>query len=338
MQKKNTKPKQEKTNSAQYGLGRYTTPEIKLNKTQERIIRIESSFKDEFKSIEGTEIKILYDLAELWRLGGEEDIREDAAKLFSNTKIGGEFFIWLFNDFFANPIMKIHEIEKVATTQKKQLKKPKNYLRKNVYSQFQSAFFKMKERKSKSEEMSASFEKYRINVLNRLLIQCFEDEEVKNIVLEMGRMTRHSITSPRFMRKDWDSFLNTLFSATKCTIDEIKAELESTKNLDVTQKKIVQETDQPSTERENMDEGTPNLDVDFADASDPIALGHVIKNTRLSAGLSQGKLESKSKISVSTISRIETGKGTTPNLDTLKDIAEATDTEIQIRFVPKKHL
>ena len=78
------------------------------------------------------------------------------------------------------------------------------------------------------------------------------------------------------------------------------------------------------------------IETDFANASDPKALGEAIRNARLSAGLSQGKLEKSSNISISTISRIETGKGTTPNLETLKEIAEATNSELQIRFTPKK--
>ena len=77
------------------------------------------------------------------------------------------------------------------------------------------------------------------------------------------------------------------------------------------------------------------INTEFASASDPLSLGSAIKNARLNAGLSQGKLEKASNISIRTISRIETGKGATPNIDTLKEIAKATNSELQIRFCPK---
>lgn len=106
------------------------------------------------------------------------------------------------------------------------------------------------------------------------------------------------------------------------------------KKLEVTQESIIEEIDQPSTEKDSMGEGTPNLDIDFADASDPVLLGCAIRSARLKAGLSQEQLSKITKLSIRTISRLETGKGSAP-LKTLQGIASATNTELQIAFKPK---
>ena len=81
-----------------------------------------------------------------------------------------------------------------------------------------------------------------------------------------------------------------------------------------------------------MDENT-TIGIEFADATDPVALGDAIRTARLNAGLSQSQLEAKSNVSIWNISKIERGGGGT--LQNMKKIAEATDTQLRIGLVPK---
>ncbi|MBV1928410.1 MAG: helix-turn-helix domain-containing protein, partial [Gammaproteobacteria bacterium] len=91
---------------------------------------------------------------------------------------------------------------------------------------------------------------------------------------------------------------------------------------------------QQSNEREIMDDDQKNitgLASVFVDASDPVALGNAIRSARLDAGLSQTQLIAITNISLSTLSRIETGK-TKPTLSTLSEIAKATNSKLKIGF------
>jgi DNA-binding XRE family transcriptional regulator len=105
-------------------------------------------------------------------------------------------------------------------------------------------------------------------------------------------------------------------------------------NIDIDSRERLKETSTTPTEREIMDDATTTAEVDFANAADPIALGNAMRDARLNANLSQSQLSKITSISIRTISRLETGKGSAP-LKTLKDIATATSTTLKIAFEPK---
>jgi len=103
--------------------------------------------------------------------------------------------------------------------------------------------------------------------------------------------------------------------------------------LDISSPPPLKKVEQQPTEREIMDEQKISSEPEFADAADPVALGNAIRNARQSANLSQSQLHETTGISIRTISRLETGKGSAP-LKTLEQIAEATGTKLKIGFEP----
>ena len=115
---------------------------------------------------------------------------------------------------------------------------------------------------------------------------------------------------------------------------ELESEFDATNLLDETPFTPLKLDGQQSNEREIMDDDQKNitgLASVFVDASDPVALGNAIRSARLDAGLSQTQLIAITNISLSTLSRIETGK-TKPTLSTLSEIAKATNSKLKIGF------
>lgn len=115
--------------------------------------------------------------------------------------------------------------------------------------------------------------------------------------------------------------------------DKYKVKAQPQDFLDISPPSPLWNMEQQPTEREIMDEQKISSEPEFADAADPVALGNAIRNARQSAHLSQSQLHKTTGISIRTISRLETGKGSAP-LKTLEQIAEATGTKLKIGFDP----
>ena len=65
-----------------------------------------------------------------------------------------------------------------------------------------------------------------------------------------------------------------------------------------------------------------------SDPAKPTALGAFVRQERLAAGISQRQLADKANVSVSNISRLESGFHPTPSLELLKRVAEVLDLDI----------